>query len=91
MSKFRRLLRRNAKAGPRPLSATVLHYGTKVDRNRNIEHSTSKVSQLRRQPKFDVQYSMLAAQSRPTVSGLNSSNLAWGEHSIAPARVPQLF
>jgi hypothetical protein len=39
-----------------------------------------------RQPMFDVQCSMLAAQSRPAVSGLDSSSLAWGKHPIAPGR-----
>jgi hypothetical protein len=31
---------------------------------------------------------MLAAQSRPAVSGLDSSNLAWGKHPIAPGGFP---
>ena len=31
---------------------------------------------------------MLAAQSRPAVSGLDSSSLAWGKHPIAPGGFP---
>jgi hypothetical protein len=57
--------------------------GTNIQRPTSIDPSIAAISRCSMPARAKAE---LAAQIRPAASGLDSLNLAWGEHPIVPAR-----